>query len=509
MIFKACLITTILKELKSTFMAVNDPTDFISVFEVTCKTYSSFELLLTNTFCLLDFFLSESIIKPNNPRFESAYVGSFKELREKFRQTCQYTQEWDTSVPRLKYHLASFAPMMAKIKGFYTGLMKNLNLEDFVLQEADDRSLTPRQPNADADASILQLDRIRLANTEVEAVRQYDYGDEKFSDLLTREETVSPTVFNRRVEVDTVALHLHRVIDRSTTGYRFLYVLAHGMVIFATKINEAGVPEKNHLEISLNERTTTLQIRLRHESGREQVSQNRTVLIDNYEGNIELRKFRIDVLEKVTIPLRTFYEASEEEQSMSQCDLEVGVLLSYLKKTRLEDFTDLLSNQQNHMYLENIWGVRKRWSFPNYVEQNSLITKDQFESIKESYTQANPNTEYCWSTFDHFVEKGFDLVPLCKSLILSIFYADSSISDKISLLWDTLVFFEKLQDEYYFGENTVESDSIQYFTRAICEATWISMPEYAAENVVDYIFYGKIPSVRRALYVSGEVVKIN
>lgn len=506
MLFKACLITTILKELKSTFMSVNDPTDFISVFEVACKTYSSFESLLTNTFSLLDFFLNEAIIKPQNTRFAQFYVSSFRELREKFRTACQHIQEWDTSVPRLKYQLASFAPMLSKIKAYYGGLTRRLNLEDVVLRESDPRSLTPRQGNADMDNSILALDRIRLANTEVEAVRRYEYGDEKFSELLTREESVSPTVFARKIEADTVAMSFHRIIDREASGFRFLYILAKGVVVFATKISESGVPENNYLELELQDKTTTLQVRLRHESGREHVAQNRTVVIDNYEGNIELRKFRIDILEKVTVPLRTFYEASEEEQSLSQCDLEVSVLLSYVKKTSLEDFVENVSNQQNNMYIENIWGVKKRWVLPNYVEQNSLITKDQFESIKDSYGLANPNTEYCWSTFDHFIEKGYDLVPLCKSLIFSIFYADASIADKVSLLWDTLVFFEKLQDDYYFGENTVESDSIQYFTRAICEATWISMPEYAAENLVDYIFYGKIPSVRRAMYVSGEVV---
>ena len=462
-------------------------------------------MLLANSLCLMDFFLSESIIKPNNQRFSNLYVSSFKELRESFRLTCHYVQEWDTSVPRLKYQLGSFSPMMLKIKGYYSGLLKKLNLDDYVLYDPDDRALSPRQPNADADNSIIALDRIKLANTQVEQIRSYDYGDEKFSDLLTREETVSPTVFNRKIEVDTVALCFHRVVDRASTGFRFLYVWAQGLVIFATKINEAGVPEKGYIEIQLHERATTLQVRLRHESGKEQVSQSRTVLIDNYEGNIELRKFRIDVLEKVIIPLRTFYEGSEEDQSLSQCDLEVSVLLSYIKKTRLEDFSELVTSQQKHMYLENIWNARKRWCLPNYVEQNSLVTKEQFDSIKEEYSRTNPNTDYCWSTFDHFVDRGYDLVPLCKSLILSIFYADASISDKIGLLWDTLVFFEKLQDEFYFGENTVESDSIQYFTRAICDATWISMPEYASENVVDYIFYGRIPSVRRALYITPQV----
>jgi hypothetical protein len=44
MIFKACLISSLLKEFKATFMAINDPSDFVTAFEVICKTYSAFEV---------------------------------------------------------------------------------------------------------------------------------------------------------------------------------------------------------------------------------------------------------------------------------------------------------------------------------------------------------------------------------------------------------------------------------------------------------------------------------
>lgn len=398
--------------------------------------------------------------------------------------------------------MASFTPMLVKLKAYYSAATKKLILDEYKLQEVDKNALTPRNPNADLDATVIGLDRVKVLGAEVESTRNYDYGgNEIFSSLLTREETVRPTIFDRKITDDCVSLCFHRVQEKVKAGFRFLYVLLHGTVIFATKVSESGIPENTYLEVPLTQPTTTIQIRLRHESGKEEVTQTRLTLVDNYEGNIELRKFRIDVLEKVIIPLRTFMEGSEEEQSLSQCDLEVSVLLSYTRKTNLDDFSEILSSQQEFMYVENYWRVRKRWTFPNYVEQNSLISNEHYEEIKEGYNLNNPNTDYCWSTFDLFIERGYDMVPLCKAMLLSIFYADASISDKIPMLWDTLVFFEKLQTDHYFSQNTVESDSVQYFTRAICEGTWISLPEYAAENVVDYIFYGQIPSVRRALYV--------
>ena len=97
------------------------------------------------------------------------------------------------------------------------------------------------------------------------------------------------------------------------------------------------------------------------------------------------------------------------------------------------------------MHIENYWGVQKRWVQPNYVEQNSLATAEQYENIKDDFFKFNPQSDYCWATFDKFVQMNFDLVPLCKAMLLSIFYAESSISDKINLLWETLVFFEKLE----------------------------------------------------------------
>ena len=44
MLFKGCLICAVLKEHKVLLTSVNDPTDFISAFEVICRTHSNFEV---------------------------------------------------------------------------------------------------------------------------------------------------------------------------------------------------------------------------------------------------------------------------------------------------------------------------------------------------------------------------------------------------------------------------------------------------------------------------------
>lgn len=61
MVFKACVLTSILKEFKAIFMEINDPTDFIAAFEVICKTYSSFEVLFHKSDASSEFSLPHGL----------------------------------------------------------------------------------------------------------------------------------------------------------------------------------------------------------------------------------------------------------------------------------------------------------------------------------------------------------------------------------------------------------------------------------------------------------------
>ena len=109
------------------------------------------------------------------------------------------------------------------------------------------------------------------------------------------------------------------------------------MVVFATKVNDVGIPEKSFCNILMTEKATSLEFKLRYEAGNDDQKENRVTNIDNFEGQAELKRFRIDVLEKVIVPMRSFNAEGERDIS-GQCDIEVSVLLSYIKKIKLEDF---------------------------------------------------------------------------------------------------------------------------------------------------------------------------
>lgn len=67
MMFKACLISSILKEFKSTFMAIDDPSDLMTTFDVVCKTYSNFEVRCRLTLATADqHFLLARLLSQRN-----------------------------------------------------------------------------------------------------------------------------------------------------------------------------------------------------------------------------------------------------------------------------------------------------------------------------------------------------------------------------------------------------------------------------------------------------------
>jgi hypothetical protein len=505
MLFKCCLIAAILKEFKDIFLQTNDPSDFATAFEVIAKTYSNFENLLTNAMGLMEFFLSDTIIKPNFPQLSYFYVTNFNELREAFSHICKSVQEWDTSVPRLKYSLSSFEPIIVQMKNYFTAQQKKLHFDQFIMANNEDVELSPRDGNAYLEPSALYYDQV-VMDVDTQNPYAYDYGKGSFSTMFAIEDTVSPMVFKRKIQQDVAMIYIHRLAhSRGHHGVRFLYIMASDVVVFATKINDAGLPEKSLFEFVFPERITYFTVSLRFETD-EGYQETRLINIDNYEGKIELKRYRIDIIEKAIIPMRT--NEIDGNPSMAQVDLEFSILLSYIKRTKIDDFREKVQSIFKPLFLENYWGATHRYALANFIEQNSLVTVAELEKLKSSFFQQYPHADYCFAIFDKFIELNYDLIPLSKSLLLSLFYADESISNKLNMLWETLVFFEKLQEEFYLSEECIESDSIQYFMRVVCSGTWLSLPEYCADNLVDFVFYGRIPSIRRALFVAPIVISV-
>lgn len=447
---------------------------------------------------------------PNSGQFQNMYISSFIELKDKFVRSCKIVQEWDTSIPRLKFNLKTFDPLLVHLKGFFTEKIKNhLKFESLIEPEPEDIEL--KNPLED-EASMMIYKAMSILNVSLAfsnnlpEVQSYDYNSGPFSGFFSLEETVAPYVFKRFVKEDTIIINVHQLLH-SGYGVRFLYLLVDESVMFATKISDAGVPERSFFEYIPDRRINAIDVKIRYESGDNHMIQDRMTKINNYEGRIELKRFRIDVIEKVQIPLRSFHSDTDLEV-LDQCDLEISVLLSYVKRTSLRDFQDEVSEDEKFMHIENYWGSTKKWHLPNYVEQTSLIPVSEYDALKDNY-EATMGTEkennYCFAVFDKYVELKYDLIPLCRSLLLSLFYSNASIADKLNMLWDTLIFFENLTEEFYLSDNCLESDSIQYFMKVICSGSYVSIPEYQADNLVDYFFYGKVPNIRRAFYYSATV----
>ena len=109
--------------------------------------------------------------------------------------------------------------------------------------------------------------------------------------------------------------------------------------------------------------------------------------------------------------------------------------------------------------------------------------------------------------FDEYLRIGFEKIPLCRAFINGIFYANCSLSEKINLIWDTLIFFENISLEYLLTDSSLEADTIYYFMRTICNICWPGLPKNSVENIVDLYFHGRIATIEKAWFISPGKVR--
>lgn len=252
-----------------------------------------------------------------------------------------------------------------------------------------------------------------------------------------------------------------------------------------------------------------VEVELRKEGVNPSNNQASPVEVDYFRGKIQLKKYRVTVIEKDRIPLRSFEEEYQTE-SLEQIDLEVSVLLNYTNSITLADFEDDLELDQVFLQFDNYWGLRKIWEKPDLVEQNSLMHVNDYIKFNQAFLS---NKEFQSRTalhfFDKYLKMGFDMVPLCRAFLTGIFYGDFSLGEKINMTWDTLVFFENLSEEYFLNDTCIETDTICYFLRTICQLCWPSMPYFGVENMVDLHFQGRVPTIQKAWFVqAGRVVDL-
>lgn len=100
-----------------------------------------------------------------------------------------------------------------------------------------------------------------------------------------------------------------------------------------------------------------------------------------------------------------------------------------------------------------------------------------------------------------YLDKNYTMIPLCKGFIEAIFFSDLGLNEKINLLWDTLSFFENCNKDYHPLSKGIETETAKYFINSLSEKCWSSLPESSTDNLSDLLFYGRIPTVTKALFL--------
>jgi hypothetical protein len=188
----------------------------------------------------------------------------------------------------------------------------------------------------------------------------------------------------------------------------------------------------------------------------------------------------------------------------------------------MEDFKDVLPAHTLMLQLDNYWHIGQIWRIPNLVEQNSLIKASDYKKFCRGIVpNLNPKDqnnqvanrglmidEKALLPIQKYIEQKFTMIPLCKSFIEAIFYSDLGLNEKINLLWDTLSFFENCNNEYISMalSKGINTETVRYFVNSLAEKCWPSMPESTSENLTDLLFYGRIPTVTKALFLIEEKI---
>ena len=317
-----------------------------------------------------------------------------------------------------------------------------------------------------------------------------------------------------------------------------MYLSAGEVIIFATQIDRNGICKDKIFSYKPSQNLEFIVVQIRQESDSKNF-ENRMLDVDNFAGRIELRRYRIGILEKDKIPLRCF--AGEKFfNNMDQCDLEISVLLNYRKKADIRDFEEYVNEEELFLQSDNYWKLEKRWKLPKMVEQNSLLKVEDFEKFKGkilkneengengdkrrqevidmmedasisldsfSYTQVIDSSSL--EPFKRYIDLNYSMIPLCKAFINGIFYTDFSLSEKVNLVWDTLNFFENLSENFYLNDNCLESETLSYFIHTIAEKSWPSLPHHSTDNLVSLLVNGRVPTIHKAiLHIEGKVINL-
>ena len=569
-IFKCCIILTILKRHKKLFLSVENAHEVRRIFKICCLTVSDFKNFLLETF---EFMHKVTCTTPQNkpknssnanqstptyPRNSRNASSAMKKLKITFKKINQFLKKWEMEYLKLDIKRQSFVPLLQYTKKYF--IEKRQKLEKVNLNRVQSE-----RPFFQSNLKVYSTVNQTVDNANFNQFESKK-GDKRITILgdngvdfgsCIREINLRPQTYNSTSLQNSLKIYLHG-LRKPKKGVFYLYFYAGEVVIFSTKITETGEFESNLAELYPKDSLNSIKLELRQESDSEEYG-SQILKVENFSGKIELRRYRLGVIETDSIPLRSS-APSATPNSSKQYILDLSLLLNSELEIHLSEFEETFTKSELMLQNDNYWKYPMRWLLPDLVEQKSLIWSKDFETFSEEFfkqqalSQASlvKNSAVYFSSastsrihkkdvqlyttslvpFTRLIQQDYQsMVPLCRAFINGIFFSDFSISEKINLIWDTLTFFEgldsfegpigtdftsnRLQDSSGLTENAsegilvdgcLESDTIKYFLRNVIKKCWISLPEFSIENMVDLVFRGRVPAVKKALYFWGEDV---
>lgn len=502
-LFKCCLIIAILEKYKYLLLGIQNANEFIQALEIACKSETELKEILIFTYDLMDDIIHKKNVNFSKSSAKSKLPG-LKHIKKKFNLLNQFLKSWDLEEVTLNINQKSFVPLLEHTQEFF----KNKKYKPIEKGDSQRFMNSLREGREDSNDSLPDI--LDTSNPEA----------------LVPVSSLKPKTFNKTVSDNTVAVYFHGLRFSDNQAIFHLYLYSDDKVIFTSRYCKINGFQPRMFTFNPPSELENIEIRIREEKENGEFGFG-ALDVDNYVGRVELRRYRVGVVESDTIPLRYFSDGVLYT-NMEQCDLKISVILNYMTKIPVSDFEEKIGPIEKFLQLENYWKYSKKWLLPDFVEQNSLLlAKDFHEFTKEFFNikKENSKNRYsikgiasilknsnrttldrsCLLPFSKFLELNYEMVPLSRAFINGIFYTNLSTSEKMHLLWDTLNFFENLQNSnsLTYNDGCLESDTLRYFIKVIAKRCWPSIPEFSIDNLVDLNFYGRTPCVVSAVFHCG------
>ena len=197
--------------------------------------------------------------------------------------------------------------------------------------------------------------------------------------------------------------------DKHSKNY--LYIEMGEKVVFTSEILSNGTVKDTRFDIEPDEKLEELTIVLRRERQGLDRAENRGIskfengavmeeeMVKWYKGKIELRKYRLGIVEIDRLVLRRVQgmgsegvisaDIDEDEYQNEIFELDLSLILQFKNQILVDDFKEILPPYSLMLQLDNYWHIQQIWRMPNLVEQNSLIKASDYRKFCKGIVTSN------------------------------------------------------------------------------------------------------------------------